>query len=398
MTAGKRVLVVGAGFAGAVYARELAQAGFEVDVLDRRGHIGGNAYDELCSTGQLVHRYGPHLFHTNNETVVRWLQRFAVFVPYQHRVQALLADGRRVPLPVNRTTINQVFGLHLRNEHAVRQFLRSQAEADPSPANAAAFMNASIGRVLTDLFFRPYTRKMWALELEELDVSVVKRIPIRFDDESRYFPNDRFQMLPRDGYARLFETVLDHPRITVALNQVFDAALLGGYAHCFNSMPIDEFFDFRFGPLPYRSIRFHHETRVARAGTEDAATVNFTDDGPLTRETDWSLLSSRTAPDGVMKTGAIKVGAMKTVTREEPCDYLANDLERYYPVKTSDGRYQAIYARYKALADATPGISFIGRCGTYQYLDMHQVVNQSLAHARAWLRDAEAPVAARAAA
>jgi UDP-galactopyranose mutase len=388
---GRRILVVGAGFAGAVYARELAQAGFEVDVLDRRGHLAGNAYDEMCPTGQRVHRYGPHLFHTNNETVVRWLQRFAVFVPYQHRVQALLADGRRVPLPVNRTTINQVFGLRLRNEQAVRAFLRGQAEVDPAPTNAAAFLNASIGRVLTDLFFRPYTRKMWALELEELDAAVVKRIPIRFDDESRYFPDDRFQMLPRDGYTRLFKTMLDHPRIAVTLNQAFDATLLDGYLHCFNSMPIDEFFDSRFGPLPYRSIRFHHVVRAVSAESADAATLNFTDDGPLTRETDWSLLPFQTGRDGATKTESMKMPALKTVTREEPCDYLANDLERYYPVKTCDGRYQAVYARYKALAEATPGMSFIGRCGTYQYLDMHQVVNQSLTHARAWMRGVAAP-------
>jgi UDP-galactopyranose mutase len=371
----KRILVVGAGFAGAVHARELAEAGFEVDVLDRRGHVGGNAYDEVCSTGERVHRYGPHLFHTNNERVVLWLRRFGVFVPYEHRVQALLGDGRRVPLPVNRTTIEAVFGVRLGDAAAVRAFLRGQAEVDPAPANAAAFLNASIGRVLTDLFFRFYTRKMWAMDLEELDASVVKRIPIRTDDESRYFPDDRFQMMPRDGYARLFETILDHPRITVTLDQAFDAASLAGYAHCFNSMPIDVFFDCRFGPLPYRSIRFHHAVRVAGAGVEDAATVNFTDDGPLTRETDWSLLPGQ----------AVRRGARQTVTREEPCDYLANDQERYYPVKTCDGRYQAVYARYKALADATPGITFIGRCGTYQYLDMHQVVNQSLVQVRAWL-------------
>ncbi len=375
LTGRQRILVVGAGFAGAVHARELAEAGFEVDVLDQRRHVGGNAYDEVCATGQRVHRYGPHLFHTNNARVVRWLQRFGAFVPYQHRVQARLGDGRRVPLPVNRTTINAVFGVRLADEAAVRAFLRGQAGENPAPANAAEFLNAAIGRVLTDLFFRPYTRKMWALELEELDASVVQRIPIRFDDEDRYFPDQRFQMLPRDGYARLFEAMLDHPRIAVTLHQAFDATLLAGYAHCFNSMPIDVFFDCRFGLLPYRSIRFHHVVRGGAPDAGDAATLNFTDDGPLTRETDWSLLPGHAAQGG----------ASRTLTQEEPCDYLANGQERYYPVKTSDGRYQAVYARYKALADATEGISFIGRCGTYQYLDMHQVVNQSLAQVRAWL-------------
>ena len=191
-------------------------------------------------------------------------------------------------------------------------------------------------------------------------------------------------MMPRDGYARLFETILDHKRIAVTLNQAFDATLLAGYAHCFNSMPIDEFFVDRFGPLPYRSIRFHHVVRVSDAGAGDAATINFTDDGPLTRETDWSLLPGQKAHSG----------KPKTVTRQEPCDYLANDRERYYPVTTCDGRYQAVYARYKALADATPGISFVGRCGTYQYLDMHQVVNQSPVHVRAWLLGVSVPLAA----
>jgi UDP-galactopyranose mutase len=384
MTAARRILVVGAGFAGAVHARELAEAGFEVDVIDQRGHIGGNAYDEICATGQRVHRYGPHLFHTNNENVVRWIERFATFVPYQHRVQAVLADGRRVPLPVNRTTINAVFGVQLTDAPAVRAFLAGVAQPHAAPANAADHLNATIGRVLTDLFFRPYTRKMWALDLEDMAASVVQRLPIRLDDEDRYFPDDRFQMLPRDGYARLFETMLDHPRIAVTLHQAFDATLLQGYAHCFNSMPIDAFFACRFGPLPYRSIRFHHAVRPVAPDPPTAATVNFTDDGPVTRETDWSALPGQPPP----------IDAMTTVTRETPCDYLANDQERYYPVKTSDGRFQAVYASYKALADATPRISFIGRCGTYQYLDMHQVINQSLQHARAWLRDNEAPLAA----
>jgi UDP-galactopyranose mutase len=377
----KRILVVGAGFAGAVHARELAEAGFEVDVIDQRGHIGGNAYDQVCATGQRVHQYGPHLFHTNNEAVVQWIERFGAFVPYQHRVQALLPDGSRVPLPVNRATINTVFGVHLADAAAVRDFLARIAEPHQAQTNAAEHLNATIGKLLTDLFFRPYTRKMWALELEDMDASVVQRIPIRFDDEDRYFPDDRFQMLPRDGYAHLFETILDHPRIAVTLHQTFDATLLAGYAHCFNSMPIDEFYASRFGPLPYRSIRFEHTCRPVPSQPPAAATLNFTDDGPVTRETDWSALSGQPRP----------IEAMTTVTRETPCDYLANDRERYYPVKTSDGRFQAVYARYKALADATEGISFIGRCGTYQYLDMHQVINQSLAQVRAWRRDQNNP-------
>jgi UDP-galactopyranose mutase len=371
-----RILVVGAGFAGATHARELAEAGFEVDVIDRRPHVAGNAYDEVCATGVRIHRYGPHLLHTNNERVIHWLLRFGAFLPYAHRVQALLADGRHVPLPVNRTTINKVFGVKLGSEQEVREFLTTRAEPYPRPGNAAEFLYAQIGRVLTDLFFRPYTRKMWELDLEEMDISVVKRVPIRFDDEDRYFPDDRFQVVPKDGYAQLFENILDHPGISVVLNQPFDRPMLAGYRHCFNSMPIDEFFDFRFGPLPYRSIRFHHRSVEADPWEAGAVVVNFTDDGPLTRETDWSRMPGH----------MVRLGGLKTVTSEEPCDYVANNQERYYPVKTADGRYQATYARYKALADATPGMTFIGRCGTYQYLDMHQVINQSLMHVAMWLR------------
>ena len=369
------ILVVGAGFAGATYARELAENGFHVDVIDRRQHIAGNAYDETTATGVRIHRYGPHLFHTSNERVVEWLTSFGAFVPYEHRVQAELADGRCVPLPVNRRTIEAVFGVRLATAAAVEAFLRRQAIRNDAPANAAEYLNAHIGVTLTDLFFRPYTKKMWALDLEELDAAVVRRIPIRTDDEDRYFPMDRFQMLPRDGYTQLFKSILDHPAIRVTLGQPFERAMVGSYVHCFNSMPIDEYFEHAFGPLPYRSIRFHHEERPAGYARGEATTINFTDTERFTRETDWSRLPAH----------RIEPGPLKTVTREEPCDYTENNLERYYPVKTSDGRYDKVYRRYKDLADGIGNLTFIGRCGTYQYLDMHQVINQSLAGVREWV-------------
>jgi UDP-galactopyranose mutase len=370
-----RILVVGAGFAGATYARQLAEAGFTVDVIDRRSHIAGNAHDEVDETGVRIHRYGPHLFHTNNERVVNWLTRFGEFVPYEHRVQAELSDGQCVPLPVNRTTINHVFGVNLTAEAEVRSFLRGQSKAIAAPKNAAEYLHANIGVTLTDLFFRTYTRKMWDLDLEDLDVSVVKRLPIRFDDEDRYFASDRFQMLPKLGYSQVFANILDHCRISVTLGQAFYPGLLSGYVHCFNSMPIDEYFDYRYGPLPYRSIRFHHHTIPTSQRRGPVATVNFTDSGPLTRETDWSQLP-----------GHIKrPGTLKSVTREEPCDYTENDCERYYPVKTSNGQHQVTYERYKSLATQIPNITFIGRCGMYQYLDMHQVINQSLLNASTWI-------------
>ncbi len=370
------ILVVGAGFAGATYARELAEHGFRVDVIDKRPHIGGNAYDEVAASGVRIHKYGPHLFHTNNEEVVAWLTRFGDFVPYEHRVQAELADGRYVPLPINRQTINIVFGIDLKNESDTRSFLAKQAIANPAPANAAEYLYANIGKTLTELFFRPYTLKMWGRNLDDLDAAAVKRIPVRYDDEDRYFAPDRFQILPRNGYATVFERILDHPNIKIDLVQPFDSSFQDGYFHCFNSMPIDEFFDETFGPLPYRSIRFHHEDVPAAYSKGGATVTNFTDNRRWTRETDWSLMPNH----------RVKKARFKTITREEPCDYRDNDLERYYPIKTSDGHIDRLYQSYKILAETIPSTTFIGRCGTYQYLDMHQVINQSLIGVRRWLR------------
>ncbi|MGD0102848.1 MAG: FAD-dependent oxidoreductase [Rhodopila sp.] len=370
-----RILVVGCGFAGATIARELAEAGWEVDVIDQRPHIGGNAFDEVDANGIRVHRYGPHLFHTSNKRVVDWLMRFGAFVPYEHRVQAVLPDGRYVGLPINRETINAVFGLALTDSGSVRAFLRTQAVDIADAGNAGGYLAAHIGTVLTDLFFRPYSKKMWGLALEDMDASAVRRILLRHDDEDRYFPDDRYQMMPRFGYTRVFANILDHAGIRVSLNEFFDAGMLPGYRHCFNSMAIDTFFDCRLGPLPYRSIRFHHVSVPFEAEQGRAATINFTDAGALTRETDWSRLPFHVAARGVKK----------TITREEPCDYTENNLERYYPVRTSDGRYQAVYHRYKALAKHVGNVTFIGRCGTYQYLDMHQVINQSLRLVREWM-------------
>jgi UDP-galactopyranose mutase len=370
-----RILIVGCGFAGATIARELADAGWEIDVIDQRPHIAGNAFDEVDPNGIRVHRYGPHLFHTSNKRVVDWVTRFGEFVRYEHRVQALLPNGRCVGLPVNRKTINEVFGLSLASGEAVRAFLRTQAKVIAEPANAAEHLAANIGVLLTDLFFRPYTKKMWGLELEDMDSSVVKRIPVRDDDEDRYFPTDAYQMMPCFGYTRVFENMLDHPLIRVRLNQSFDVKIRAGYAHCFNSMPIDAFFDYRFGSLPYRSIRFHHHTVPFDHERGRTATINYTDDGPLTRETDWSRLPCH----------VVARSPNKTITREEPCDYTENNHERYYPVKTSDGRYQTVYEQYKALTGEGRNMTFIGRCGTYQYLDMHQVINQSLMLAADWI-------------
>ena len=369
------ILIVGAGFAGAAYARTLAEAGHNVHVIDRRDHVGGNAADFVDPNGVRVHRYGPHLFHTNATAVVEWLQRFGAWTPYWHQVQAILPDGRFAPLPVNIDTVNMVFGCCLRTAPEAEAFLRKVAIPIEHPANAAEHLRACIGDVLTDLFFRPYTRKMWGLELEDMDASVVKRLPVRLDNNALYFPNDRYQMLPTNGYTALFETILTHPKIRLSLCRDYEQGMERGYGHCFNSMAIDEYFDHCLGELPYRSLRFHHRT-VTVWDSVVCSVRNYTHAEPFTREAWWHCLPHHLR----LETGR------RTMTIEQPCDYRDNGRERYYPVKTADGRYQDLYRAYRTLADKLPNMSFIGRCGTYQYLDMDQVINQSLAGAHRWLR------------
>ena len=370
------ILIVGAGLAGATYARELAEAGWHVTVIDRRPHIAGNAFDTIDDTGVRRHVYGPHLFHTNSDRVMAWLGRFATFVPYQHRVSALVtAIGRCVPLPVNRTTVNLVFGENLADADEVGAFLARVAVPTEQPRNAAEFLHARIGVTLTDLLFRPYSRKMWGMDLEDMAAAIVARIPIRHDDEDRYFPGDRHQGLPRAGYTEMVARILDHPAIVVTTGVAFDKAMLRAHAFCFNSMAIDEYFGGALGPLPYRSIRFHHRAEPPTYTLGDTAQVNFTDDRSFTREDDWSRLPGH----------AVRPGDRRTITLEEPCADVENDMERYYPVKTSDGAPEALYRRYQDLAKAETKMQFIGRCGTYRYLDMDQVVNQSLQGARAWI-------------
>ena len=372
----KNILIVGAGFAGAVYARVLAEAGHSVRVIDRRPHIAGNCFDAVDKeTGVRVHRYGPHLFHTSNMRVVDWLSRFTDWLPYEHKVRAKLPDGRLTPLPVNLDTVSDVFGIPLADADDLAAVLDPHLVPCDDPQNAEQFLYAKIGPELTDLFYRPYSRKMWQMDLADTGADVVKRLQIRTDRENRYFPQDSFQAMPADGYTALFERLLDHPSIAVSLDTAFSDDLADAYDVCFNSMPIDEYHGEQLGDLPYRSIRFRLD-RVPAPTDDRPATVNYTDDGPHTRETWWHLIPGH------------RVVERDTVVRtvEEPCDYKDNDRERFYPVKTSDGRYDALYARYAALPTRHPAMHFIGRCGTYQYLDMHQVINQSLIGAEKWLQ------------
>jgi UDP-galactopyranose mutase len=371
----KTLLVVGAGFAGAVYARTLAEAGHAVRMIDKRPHIAGNAYDFVDENGVRVHKYGPHIFHTRSQRVLDWVFRFGAFVPYTHRVKALLPGGGLAPLPINLDTVNLVFGTRYERVEEVQAHLKRVAPPIAEPRNAAEHLYGQLGRELTDLFFRPYTKKMWALDLEDMAAAVVKRIPLRLDRNDSYYPDEDVQLMPRDGYTRLIGEMLSHPAIATDLNVAFAHEMLRDVDFCFNAMAIDEYFDYRLGELPYRSIRFHPRTGTSKP-LRGWTITNFTDAGPFTRETAWQEFPNHIVTDS----------GMGTFTREEPCDYRDNGFERYYPVRTADDRNGKIYDQYLALARREAKMKFIGRCGTYQYLDMDQVINQSLAGAQEWLK------------
>ena len=333
------ILVVGAGFAGATIARQLAEDGHKICIIDQRDHIAGNAYDYTNDHGIRVHKYGPHLFHTNNKHVFDWVTRFGEFGEYKHKVKAQLADGRYVTLPVNKET-KEVVG----EENII------------------------------DIFYRPYTKKMWGMELEELDNSIVKRIPVRDDYNELYFPDDKFQIMPLKGYTKLFENILNHNNIVVHLNTAFDKKMEELYDHVFNSMPIDVYYDYEYGELPYRSIKFH-DTHLPMNKVLPVGTVNFTHDGPYTRITEW-----KNYPYHGDNTN------MTTLTVEEPCDYKDNDYQRFYPVKDITGENLSIYKKYAAKQVNNPNMTFIGRCGMYVYIDMHQAINSSLQTAKKFIR------------
>ena len=332
-----KILIVGAGFSGTVIARELAEAGHKCTVIDERDHVAGNAFDYTNENGIRIHKYGPHILHTSNEKVITWLSRFTEWDCYKHKVKAQLADGQYVTLPVNKET-KEIVG----EENVL------------------------------DIFFRPYTKKMWGKTLDELDPSIISRVPIRDDDNDLYFPNAKFQVMPKLGYTKLFETILNHPNITVSLSTPFKHEMEGEYDFVFNSMPIDVYFDYCHGELPYRSLKFHH-VELPMANVLPVATVNFTHDGPYTRVTEWKKFPSHGQSD-----------QYTVLTYEEPCDFKDNNYARYYPVKDVEGTNRKIYDKYKSMVDESK-MEFIGRCGMYVYIDMHQAISSALSTAKDFL-------------
>jgi UDP-galactopyranose mutase len=351
-------LVVGAGFAGSVMAERLAsQLGQRVLVVDRRDHIAGNAFDHHDAAGILVHRYGPHIFHTNSTDVWNYLSQFTAWRPYEHRVLAGV-DGQLVPFPINLDTVNLLYGLQL-SSLELDDFFASVAEPR-SPVRTSE--DVVISKVGTDLylkFFRNYTRKQWDLDPSELDASVTARVPTRNTRDDRYF-TDTYQAMPLHGYTRMFERILSHPNIKVLLNA--DYRELDGvlpYERMVYTGPIDEFFDCRFGKLPYRSLEFQFET-VDKPVFQSAAVINYPNEFPYTRVTEFKYLTGQEH-------------AKTSVVYEYP----RAEGDPYYPVPRPENA--ELYAEYKQLADATADTIFLGRLATYKYYNMDQVVAQALA-------------------
>ncbi len=352
-------LVVGAGFAGSVIAERLAsQHDAKVLVIDRRPHIAGNAFDRLDEAGILIHQYGPHIFHTNSDEIVDYLSQFTSWRPYEHRVLAEVR-GQLVPIPINRTTLNALFGLSLETDEEAAAYLASRAEPVDEIRTSEDVVISAVGRELYELFFQGYTRKQWGIDPSGLDKAVTARIPTRTNTDDRYF-GDRHQIIPAEGYTKMFESMLEHPNIDVLLgadfNDIGDRIDAG---HIVYTGPIDEYFDFRYGRLPYRSLRFDHKV-IDKGQFQPVAVVNYpSPDVPYTRITEYKHLTGQAA-------------GRTSITYEYP----SAEGDPYYPIPRPEN--QALFKKYEALADATPDVTFVGRLATYRYYNMDQVVGQAL--------------------
>lgn len=350
-------LIVGAGFAGSVLAERLARGSNKKVVLcDKRPHIGGNAYDHYNEAGILVHKYGPHIFHTNSREVFEYLSRFTQWRSYQHRVRACV-DGQIVPIPINLDTINALYGLSL-TSFQVADFFKKVAEPVDQIRTSEDVVVSQVGRELYEKFFRNYTRKQWGLDPSELDSSVTSRIPTRTNRDDRYF-TDTYQAMPLNGFTRMFENMLDHPNIKLLLNCDYKEVEKDvPFREMIYSGPVDAFFEYCYGKLPYRSLEFKHETHNV-ATYQSAPVINYPNEHLYTRVTEFKYLTGQEH-------------AKTSIVYEFP----RGEGDAYYPIPRKENT--ALYAKYKSLADARPDVHFVGRLATYKYYNMDQIVAQAL--------------------
>lgn len=360
-------LIVGAGFAGCVVAERLATAGKKVLVIDKRPHVGGNAYDEYDAHGVLIHTYGPHIFHTNAKRIFDYLSQFTEWRPYEHRVLSSVNE-QLLPIPINRDTVNRLYGLTL-DEDGIKEFFESVREPrDPVKTSEDVVLN-SVGRDLYEKFFKGYTKKQWGLDPAQLNAGVAARIPVRTNQDDRYF-TDEFQAMPLEGYTRMFERMLDHENIHVRLGVDFESLRDQGISErVVYSGPIDAYFKFCFGKLPYRSLRFEHEHLPNVANYQAVGTVNYPNDHDFTRITEFKHLT------GQQHSGT-------SIVHEYP----QAEGDPYYPIPRPEN--DDLYKKYRALAEAENNTHFVGRLAQYRYFNMDQVVGAALKTADEILSDA----------
>jgi len=351
-----KILVVGAGFSGAVMARQLAVAGHKVLVIDKRNHIGGNAFDEFDTDGVLVHRYGPHIFHTNSKKIFDYLSQFTEWQKYEHRVLSSV-EGKLYPIPINRTTLSLLYDRPFTASEAQTHFDSVRINYEHPSTSEEVVLN-SVGTELCDLFFRGYTLKQWGLSLGQLSAGVAARIPTRINEDDRYF-TDEYQVMPAYGYTKLFEKILNHSSIQVKLGtDYFEEKENLVFEHLVYTGPIDKFFNYKFGKLPYRSLRFEFK-HVKESTYQPVATVNYPNDFEYTRITEMKKL-----------TGQICSGT--TLVTEYPTNF----GDPYYPIPTAENN--TLFREYQSLVDEEANITFVGRLAQYQYFNMDQAVGSAL--------------------
>jgi UDP-galactopyranose mutase len=350
-------LIVGAGFAGCIIAERLAtQLGKKILLIDRRSHIAGNAFDGVDEHGVRIHSYGPHLFHTNDEGIINYLSQFTSWRPYEHRVLALV-NGLLVPMPVNRTTVNMLFALQASTDDEMKAFYEREKVSVPFIHNSEDVVLSKVGRRLFELLYKGYTTKHWGIEPSNLAASVCGRLPVRTNTDDRYF-DDRFQMMPARGYTEMFRSMIAHPLISVEVHTQFGDIPSGIFDRLIFTGPIDEYFQYVFGPLPYRSLHFEFETHE-KEFVQSVAQINYPNDFDYTRSVEFKHITGQ--------------HHNKTTIAKE---YPREKGEPYYPIPNENN--EALYKRYAAEAKKLNTVHFIGRLATYRYYNMDQVAAQAL--------------------
>lgn len=348
-------LIVGSGFAGSVLAERLNSIGKRVLVVDKRKHIGGNCFDYYDKFGVLIHKYGPHYFRTNFKDVEKYLSKFTKWQPFEYRVRVKI-NNKLYTFPINKTTINEFFGINLKTEKEVENFINSKKETIRNPKNSKEQILSLAGKEIYEAFFKNYTIKQWGVDPVKLEPSITARIPIRTNDDDRYV-NDKFQAMPKYGYTKLFENLLKNIRIS--LNTDFKKISdIISYKNLIYTGPVDEFFDYKYGKLPYRSIKFKFE-HYNRYYYQDWPQINYPNDYKFTRIVEIKHVTKQ------------KISST-TITKEFPCW----GKEPFYPVLTKEN--EKIYKKYVKETRKLNNVYFIGRLAQYKYFNMDQVIKESL--------------------